>query len=508
VTSKAGVPPGTGGQREPRDGAGDATGAGTTADDEPGRQPGAAGAGVRAEGPAENRIGGKRLAGFVATNIGASVAFTAMYATQPVLPQIGHDFNVGAAGAGLTLLSVTFGLAFASLGAGRLADRFGSRRVMLVCSAALTVLCYLVAAAPAFWLLVGLRAAQGLVVPGITVAGLAFLHNELPASWRGRVSGFYIAANTIGGLLGRLGVGLSVQAIGWRGGLLLVAFAATAGMVVLAVGMPRGEGVLTDQRGRAQLAGRAQHAPTTQQPEADMRRGALRTPATGLRTPSGHLVNARSGEGAAATREQAVAFRDVARRLWWAPLIGGTVFFPFLTVFTYTPYRLENAPFNLAASVTSLVYLVYVLGAVASPLAGQLSDRIGRRPAVWGGLVVSTLGLALSLVTSLPLAIAALGLVCVGSLSAHVVANASVSDSANPLGAHARATALSLYTLGFYLGGGLGSFIPGYGWERFGWPGVLAPCAVAVSAAAVVALKTPARGPRRPPEPLAPLDVP
>jgi MFS transporter, YNFM family, putative membrane transport protein len=91
----------------------------------------------------------------IATNVGASVAFTAMYATQPVLPQVGRDFSVMPAEAGLTLLSVTFSLALASLGAGQLADRLGSRRMMLVCSLALAALCYLVVIAPFFWLLVG-----------------------------------------------------------------------------------------------------------------------------------------------------------------------------------------------------------------------------------------------------------------------------------------------------------------------------------------------------------------
>jgi MFS transporter, YNFM family, putative membrane transport protein len=395
---------------------------------------------------AAERLDPARLRGLVATNVGASVAFAAMYSTQPVLPQIGRDFHVDAATAGLTLLAVTFALAFASLGAGRISDQFGARRVMLICISALTVLSALAAVAPTFGLLVVTRAAQGLMVPGITVSGLAYLHNDLSASWRGRVSGFYIGTNTLGGLVGRLGVGLLVDAIGWRGGLGVIAGFVALGALLLAFGMPSS-------------------APRAR----------------------------RSGEQGVSGEAGGASLRAIITRLWWAPLIGGTVFFPFLTAFTYTPYRLESAPFNLAPSAANLFYLVYILGAGASVTAGQLSDRIGRRATIYLGLLISACGLALSVFNLLGAALVALALICVGSLSAHAVANAAVSDGANPLGRGARATALSLYTLGFYVGGGLGAFIPGYGWERWGWSGVLAPCAVAVALACLVALKTPPR---------------
>ena len=391
-----------------------------------------------------DRLDPARLRGLIATNVGASVAFAAMYSTQPVLPQIGHEFHVDAATAGLTLLAVTFALAFASLGAGRIADHFGSRRVMIVCAALLTALSAFAAVAPTFGLLVTLRAAQGLVIPGITISGLAYLHNDLPASWRGRVSGFYIGTNTLGGLVGRLGVGLLVDTITWRGGMAVVAGIVALGLLILIVGMPR-------------TAPRTQHDAVADEPVS------------------------------------APSLRAVASRLWWAPLIGGVVFFPFLSIFTYTPYRLESAPFNLSPSSANLFYLVYILGAIASLAAGQLSDRIGRRMTIYLGLALSAVGLGLSLINLLPLALVALTLVCIGGLSSHVVANASVSDGANRLGASARATALSLYTMGFYIGGGLGAFIPGYGWEAWGWIGVVAPCVVALLGAGLCALKTPLR---------------
>jgi YNFM family putative membrane transporter len=312
---------------------------------------------------------------------------------------------------------------------------------MLICGGALTLLSALVPFAPTFALLVALRAAQGLTIPGITVAGLAYLHNELPAAWRGRVSGFYIAANTIGGLVSRLGVGLFVESIGWRGGAGLVAIWVAIGTLLPLV------------------ASASRRRPTA---------------ATDDAPPAPPAV-------------------QVIRRLWWAPLIGGSVFFPFLSIFSYSTYRLEGPPFNLTATGASLIYLTYLLGAVASPIAGNISDRIGRRPTIQGALAVSGAGLALSLAPSLVIVTIGLTLICVGSLMAHVVANASVSQSANPLGAQARATALSLYTLGFYVGGGLGSFLPGFALVRYGWAGVVALCGVALIAAFFWSFATPAR---------------
>lgn len=390
------------------------------------------------------RLDTRRLRGLIITNFSASVAFTAMYSTQPILPQISDEYHVMPAQAGLTILAVTFALAFASLAAGRIADAIGTRRMMLICGTLLSIFSIAVPLAPTFPILVSLRAAQGLAVPGITIAGLAYLHNELPASWRGRVSGFYIAANTIGGLVGRLGVGLTVEPLGWRASLGLVAGWVIMGTLLLAA------------------------------TPASQRKAEMATPTT-----------------ASATTRPPLAV--IFRRLWWAPFIGGTVFFPFLTVFSYSPYRLEGAPFHLSPTISSLIYLVYLLGAVASPIAGNISDRAGRRPTIQVSLAIAAIGLVCTLVDLLPLIAIGLALVCVGSLMAHVVANASVSEAANPLGAQARATALSLYTLGFYLGGGLGSFVPGLALVDFGWYGVAALCALAIACAFLCSLATSAR---------------
>jgi MFS transporter, YNFM family, putative membrane transport protein len=208
------------------------------------------------------------------------------------------------------------------------------------------------------------------------------------------------------------------------------------------------------------------------------------------RTTEAHAPATTPATPLASAADSPAALTAIVRRLWWAPLIGGTIFLPFLTLFSFAPYRLEGPPFRLSPTVASLVYLVYLLGALASPIAGNISDRTGRRPIIQVSLVIVVLGLVAALSDTLPLTLLGLALVCVGSLMAHVAANAAVSEAANPLGAKARATALALYTLGFYIGGGIGSFVPGLALVAFGWPGVIALCFFAFAGAQLCSMVT------------------
>jgi YNFM family putative membrane transporter len=46
---------------------------------------------------------------------------------------------------------------------------------------------------------------------------------------------------------------------------------------------------------------------------------------------------------------------------------------------------------------------------------------------------------------------------------------------------HAKGGASALYLTFYYLGGTLGSLLPGLAWEGWGWPGVVTACSGAVA---------------------------
>lgn len=43
-----------------------------------------------------------------------------------------------------------------------------------------------------------------------------------------------------------------------------------------------------------------------------------------------------------------------------------------------------------------------------------------------------------------------------------------------------RGAASALYVSFYYVGASLGSYLPGYAWQLWGWPGVVASCAAAL----------------------------
>lgn len=137
----------------------------------------------------------------------------------------------------IILLSSGVGAIFGALYFGRLADRIGRRRVFLMTIAVFTLatgaLVFTPDDASVGWIyLVLFRVVVGFGAGGLYVVDLPLVQEFMPASKRGRVTGFVTSAVPLGFLLGSAMVWLLSKAIGWRG---ILVVAAVMGLTVFLV---------------------------------------------------------------------------------------------------------------------------------------------------------------------------------------------------------------------------------------------------------------------------------
>ena len=158
------------------------------------------------------------------------------------------------------------------------------------------------------------------------------------------------------------------------------------------------------------------------------------------------------------------------RQLLATYAVGFNVLLTIVATFTYVNFYLADPPFHLRASALSLVFAVYLVGAAITPTAGRLIDRLGYRRALIGAVGVSALGMLLTLMPRLPLIVTGLTLLASGVFAAQAAASTQVGRAAT----EARSSAAGLYLTLYYLGGAIGSAVPGLAWSRLGWPGCVA----------------------------------
>ncbi len=368
----------------------------------------------------------------------AAAMFTAMYSTQAILPELGRDFSVEPSQTGLTISVVIGALAVGAWFWGPLSDRIGRRASLVLASGALVVPSLGVALAPSFTVLLAMRAAQGLCMPGLLTVGVPYVTEAFNERIGSRAMGMYVSALVLGGLVGRVGVALLTAATSWRVALGAVAALPLAATLVMRRSLP---------------------------PET------LGPPSAGL---------------SIATLRRLLANRALIA----ACLTGAGLFFSFMGVFSYIDFRLERPPFSLSPALIGLVFVLWVMGA-AGPLAGRLADRHGWRVVALGGLLLCAGGLTLSLVPVLAVVIVGLSLVTLGNFSAVTAAQLGVAGATD----RDRGVASAMYFSGYYVAGALGAYVPGLAWEQWHWTGVwaMAIAAYAVGAGALIAAATLAR---------------
>jgi MFS family permease len=143
----------------------------------------------------------------------------------------------------------------------------------------------------------------------------------------------------------------------------------------------------------------------------------------------------------------------------------------------------------------SWLFSVFLFGAVVTPFAGRLIDRIGFRATLLVALTLSMGGMLLTLFQSLPLILCGLAI----TSSALFVCQSATTTSLRNFAPNANSTATGLYVFFYYLGGSLGGWVPSTFWTAGGWPAcvllIIAFHVVAITAATLFwrpnALQTP-----------------
>lgn len=346
--------------------------------------------------------------------------FSLVYAVQPLLPLLVPDFHVSPPESSLALSLTTGFMAFSILCAAVLSASVGRRGLMFASMAGAAALHIASAVVPGWDAMLLLRALEGFVLGGVPAVAMAYLAEEIEPKSLGGAMGLYVAGTAVGAMMGRLGVGVLLEFAHWR-----VAFGAMGAVglmfaVAFVILLPPSRN-FSPRRG----LGFRHHR--------DAWLGHLRTPGLPLLF-----------------------------------LTGGIPFGINVMSFNYLTFRLTGAPFDLSHAAVSSIFAVFLLGAVASTVAGMLADRWSRGPVVIGGALTMAAGIALTLSSALVAIIAGVVLVTVGFFVCQSVSSGWVGRMAKEAKGHAS----SLYMFVYYVGVSIIGSVGGLFWTGGGWGAV------------------------------------
>ncbi|WP_429558715.1 MFS transporter [Paraburkholderia youngii] len=347
--------------------------------------------------------------------------FSLLYCVQPLLPSFSEAFNVTPAQSSLSLSLSTAALALAIFVAGFVSEGWSRHKLMTLSLTVSSVLTIGVSVAPHWNQLLVLRTLEGLALGGVPAVAMAYLAEEVHPDGLGLAMGLYVGGTAIGGMAGRVITGVVADLFSWR----------------VAIGTIGVLGLLS------MLAFRA------------------------LLPPSRHFVPRR---GLGFAHHRTLLLRQFTRPgLPLLFLLGFVLMGSFVTLYNYIGYRLLAPPYRLNQTEIGAIFIVYLVGVVASPWSGRMADTFGRARALIGSLLLMVFGLALTMLH--PLAAVATGIACVtfGFFAGHSVASGWVGRLAKD----AKGQAAALYLLAYYIGSSLVGSYGGHVWAGHGWNGVV-----------------------------------
>lgn len=351
---------------------------------------------------------------------GGLTTFAILYSTQPLLPEFSQEFRISPAMASLSLSLATISLAISMLFFGSLSEVKGRKPIMIFSLFTASILAILTAFVPNYHILLIFRVLQGIILAGLPAIAMAYLSEEIEPASLGVAMGLYISGNSVGGMSGRVIIGMLTDFFNWR-----VAIGSVGVLSILA----------------SLLFWKLLPASKHFQPRSFEIRKLSKSMVSHLKDPG------------------LLCLFGIAFSLMGA----------FVALFNYIGFQLIAPPYSLSQTLVGWIFIIYIVGTFSSTWMGRLADKHGRHKVLWMGLLIMAFGAGITINTNLILKILGIAIFTFGFFGSHSIASSWVAFRAN----HDKAQASSLYLFAYYSGSSIGGTAGGAFWTSFGWGGVI-----------------------------------
>lgn len=356
----------------------------------------------------------------LALGMGSILAFANLYFVHPLLPAFVEEFQITPTTASLSLSLSVIALIFGLLFFGFYSDRHGRTTLMKLTLALSIVPLFFLPFVKSFWLLLVLRTVQGFFIAGLPAAAIAYIGEEIEHKSIGFGVTIYIACNAIGGMVGRILIGILSDYTSWQTAIWSLCGLSVIIIILFVLWLPRSQNF----------------APSKMEVKEDI---------VGM---SVHLKNPV---------------------LINAFFMGIILQIAFTGIWTYLPFYLGEEPFSLSMKQISLMYAAYIMGIIGSPIAGKLAQTFSHQAIIITGVVILMIGDFLTLIKSTQMIVIGLCVLCLGFFIAHSMMTAFVNMKAT----HHKGGASSLYLVSYYVGVASGGTATGFIWTSMGWHGIV-----------------------------------
>ena len=339
------------------------------------------------------------------------VLLSVMYATQPLQPLLANEFNISMSEASYFTAVVMFFLAIAPIFYGYVLERVCAKRVLYRSSLVLFITNILLGFSTSYEMFLLIRIVESLIIPAILTSTMSILANMDKDNIQFNMS-IYVASTVFGGLIGRVLSGFIATYFGWQAVFFSLSFALLIGLFFVH---------------KLQFEG-----------DTNLTKGNLKDVLTILSDRRYVLVYA----------------------------LMFIMFFVFAGLLNVLPFRSKELISDVNESTIGLLYLGYGTGIVVALYSKKIVSYFGSKIKTILFSLSFYIGVTIFLYSSnLIFIFALLFLFCMGMFTIHSVS----SGLANSMKESQKSLTSGMYLSFYYIGGAIGSIIPVFIYEQYGW---------------------------------------